>query len=191
MAGELGYSGRRWSVNTLTLDFGEPTTAPQHYSGLFNPPDLDAAYDAWKCTCGPGSVAALLGLTCEAVRPHFPGHEQRGYANPTHVQNALRSLGYRVTSDWVKPDHKPYQPAFGLVFVQFGGPWLAPGVPVGAAYRKTHWSAINGAMAYDVNAEGGWWRVSDWAEEVLPYIAKAIKRCDGTFYVRASFEVTP
>lgn len=157
--------------------------------GLFTPPDLDEAQAAWKCNCGPASVAALLGLTCEQVQHAFPGHEGRGYTNPTHVQNAVMSLGRQAKATWERGDRKPPLPRFGLVFVQFGGPWLQPGVPIGAAYRHTHWAAVNGEMVYDVNAEGGWWPRVLWEAEVLPWIASQIKRCNGSFYVRASYEV--
>lgn len=157
---------------------------------LFEPPDLDEAAAAWKANCGPASVAALLGLTCADVRPHFHGHEQRGYANPTHVQHALRSLGCRVTATWERHGVRPPLPRFGLVFIQFGGPWLQPGAPPWAAYRYTHWAAVNSGMVYDVNQKGGWWELGGWQDDLLPWLAARVKRCDGTWYFRACFEVT-
>lgn len=156
---------------------------------LFMPPDLNEAHKAWKCNCGPGSVAALLGLTCEQVRPHFPGHAERGYSNPSHLQNALRSLGCRVVSTWKRTPEALALPRFGIVFVQFGGPWLREGVPAGWAYRATHFAAVNGGQVYDVNQDPPWYPKSGWESDLLPWLASTINRCDGTFYIRAAFEV--
>jgi hypothetical protein len=162
---------------------------------LYSPPDTETAWEAWRCNCGPSAVAALAGVTCADVRPHFPGHDRRGYANPTHLAEALRSVGLPFTSrhgrglDW---------PAYGLAFVQWGGPWLAAGVPIGAAHRHTHTVAVaaltdgSGTHAvYDVNV-GHWVSGADWRDPrtgVAAEIMRTIPRSDGTWFTRATIDV--
>src|ERR1700753_3352718 len=53
--------------------------------------DLEAAHESWGCNCGPGAVAAICGLTLDAVRALFgPEFEAKGYTNPTLMVQALR-----------------------------------------------------------------------------------------------------
>lgn len=152
---------------------------------LYTPPDAEAAFEAWGCNCGPASLAALLGLKCEGVRDAFPDFAKRHYANPTHVLAALEKLGVRARSIG------PHRPVVGLAFIQWGGPWLQPGVPVGAAYQRTHWIAVDGEAVYDVNAQG-WVSRETWedpTEGVAAYLMEHVKGCDGTWSIRAGIEV--
>lgn len=156
---------------------------------LYSPPDVDAAWRQWKCSCGPASLAALLGRPCADLREHFPGMGERGYANPTHLLAACASMDVpvkvRKTDLWIWPD-------FGLVFVQWGGPWLKPGVPVGAAYRHTHWVAVRGPGVYDVNV-GHWVTADDWKRPggVAAWLMSQVPRCDGTWSTRIAIDVQP
>jgi hypothetical protein len=153
---------------------------------LFSPPDVEQASDEWGANCGPAALAAITGRTLAQVRPvvEASDFEQRGYMNPTHVKTALSALGLRFTvhGSWVRR---------GLLFVQWGGPWLKPGVPIGAAYRNTHWIAVDGAWVYDVNAShtahGGWIMRSAWDRPdvgLAAWIMQHTPRCDGTWTVR-------
>lgn len=154
------------------------------------PTDLDAAYEAWGCNCGPAALAALLGVECEAVRALFPGFEKRRYVNPTHMLQALLQLPGRA--DGTINSRNPQRPEFGLLFVQWGGPWLKPGVPIGAAYRHTHWIAVDGEAVFDVNADT-WVSRQDWEDPqsgVAAWIMSHVPRCDGTWSVRTAISVS-
>lgn len=149
------------------------------------PPDCEEAYEAWGCNCGPASVAALLGKTCAEVRPLFPDFAAKRYANPTQVKQALTAAGcrYHVTKEWPR--------VHGMVFVQWGGPWLEPGVPIGAAYARTHWIAVDGAAVFDVNhtewiAKGHWTMPE---RGLAAWIMQHVPKCDGTWSVRTALEV--
>jgi hypothetical protein len=153
---------------------------------LFKPPDIESAYEVWGANCGPCSLAALCGLTLAQLRPHLGDFERRRYANPTHILEACRRIGVRAStaSAW---------PACGLAFIQWGGPWLKPGVPIGAAYRNTHWIAVRQTAVYDVNA-GHWISKADWTDPedwCAVTIARQVPRCDGTWALRTAVVVDP
>ena len=60
---------------------------------LFDLTTAQQASDDWGFNCGPAALAAICGLTPDAVRPHLGDFESKGYTNPTLVAAALRSLG--------------------------------------------------------------------------------------------------
>jgi hypothetical protein len=138
----------------------------------------------WDFSCGPASLAALLGLTPDRVRPHLGDYA--GYMNTRHMGAAIRAAGW-CWSGVPSPSGKypPMLPSdFGVIRVQWGGPWLKPGVPPKAAAKFTHWIASRlweGEMwLYDVNAKG-WVGVVEWTAEIAPKIMAEVKRCDGTW----------
>ncbi len=157
----------------------------------FSAEDADRAYDEWGCNCGPAAIAAILGLRLADVRPHIPDFESRRYTNPSMMNAALRSLGvtFRESGvDW---------PWWGLVRIQWEGPWTLPGVPIRARYRYTHWVGSahrNGAVGvFDVNClnnGSGWVAFKDWSETVAPWLAKAHEaRATGSWHVTHSLAV--
>lgn len=139
--------------------------------------EVEAAADEWGCNCGPAALAAVLGLSLAEIRPHLGDFEAKGYMNPTMMLAALRSL-------WVKWEAWAaggiLWPTCGLCRVQWEGPWTAPGVPIAARYRKTHWvgSRIlsDGCVqVFDVNAmhhNGGWLDFEVWRQQLVPWILK-------------------
>src|SRR3990167_7106632 len=108
----------------------------------FTSADAESAAEAWGCNCGPGALAAILGMTLDAVRPHMGDFERKEYTNPTLMFAALKSAapgryatkelrtGGKAGWDW---------PRWGLCRVQWEGPWTRPGVPMRVRYRHTHW----------------------------------------------------
>lgn len=73
----------------------------------FNGEEAQAASEAWRFNCGPGSLCALTGKSPEDARQALPQFEQRGYTNRhTH---------------WVAADGAQ---VFDINNIHFGG-WLS------------------------------------------------------------------
>lgn len=159
----------------------------------FTQADSDRAYDEWGCNCGPTAFAAILGLTLDETRPIFAaaGFDSKRYTNPTMMLAALRASGrsYSVTRDaqW---------PTWGLVRIQWHGPWMDPGVPIRARYRHTHWVGAarreTNVGIYDCNAMSngtGWAPLAAWRDILVPYLTDGHKRADGKWSVTHVIEV--
>lgn len=138
--------------------------------------DAERAGDEWGFNCGPAAIAAMNGLTIEELRPHLGDFEQKRYTNPTLMWSILRSVGarwrVRKGGQW---------PEYGLVRVQLEGPWTAPGVPIAARYRHTHWVGsmllLDGCEeqnVFDINCIclGGWVPLAEWSSYVVPWLLK-------------------
>jgi hypothetical protein len=169
----------------------------------FNLDDAQRAADEWGCNCGPGALAAVTGLTLEAVRPHLVGFDEKRYTNPKMMAAALRSLkipfqrvyeclGARNPEEWKLPRF------FGLVRIQFAGPWTRPGVPVRARYRHTHWigfwcgPAMSSWKAFDVNAiaTGGWLDWDAWRFDLVPWLLSETEpQSTGVWWPTHSWEI--
>lgn len=153
----------------------------------FTAADADAAFDAWGANCGPGALAIMLGLTLDEVRPHMGDFESKGYTNPTLMYAALDSLGepyLKVRKRRGEPECD--WPGYGLVRVQWHGPWMAPEVPGRARYRYTHWigtALIGGERGVcDINCinnGAGWVTLADWERVIVPHLTTEIPRADG------------
>lgn len=163
----------------------------------FNLADADHAYETWGANCGPGALAAIMGLTLDEVRPHMGDFESKRYTNPTMMFAALKSVG----ADWrrIDQDHPPgYWPRYGLARIQWEGPWTKPGVPMRVRYGYTHWVGsvtVNGhAGVFDINClnnGSGWVSSSEWRDTVVPAIVAQYPRADGRWHVTHSIEVVP
>lgn len=142
--------------------------------------EAQSAYDSWGANCGPGALAAALNTTLEAVRPHLVGFDLKRYTNPTMMFRALRELG----AEWKEV---PGWPENGVVRVQWGGPWMKPGVPIRARYRHTHWIATrlvgDELFAFDINgACVGWMPFEEWSGQLAPWlIREVVPKGDGTW----------
>jgi len=171
-------------------------SAPAPPAARFTLDEAQAAADAWRFNCGPAALAALLQKTPAEVRLLVaPDFEPRGYTNPTMMANALRRAGVpfrRLYESACSPS--PARPAawptFGLVRVQFDGPWCGGGVPFAARYRHTHWVAVHEAapparQVFDVNAicDGGWCSWEEWSTQLLPWlIRESTPRANGRWW---------
>jgi hypothetical protein len=157
-----------------------PATRAAH--GFYEPADVEAAYAEWGALCGPAALAALLGRELAGVRGYFADY--RGYVNPRTMEAALVAGGWAARKAVPGPAVRAVDlwPCRGLVFLQIVGPWDAPGVPVRAAYRHTHWVACRngpaGLWIYDVNG-GAWSAQEDWAVQVMPAIVAGKPRATG------------
>jgi hypothetical protein len=150
----------------------------------------DRAADEWRFNCGPAAICAIRDLSPEQVRPHMGDFESKGYTNPTLMFAALRSLGVSWTNAM------PNWPRWGLVRVQWGGPWTRDGVPIRARYRHTHWVGSSrsafGDWVFDVNAtcSGGWISFNEWSERLVPWLLReCVPRADGKWWITHSLEV--
>jgi len=144
----------------------------------------EQAADVWGFNCGPGALCAVTERTPDEIRPYLGDFERRGYMNPTMMRATLRQLGIRWREALVDQ-----LPSFGLVRVQFDGPWMRPGVPIVARYQHTHWVAARAVpgpfhLVFDINAIhlGGWMPETEWREELIPWLLSAsvrLKRATG------------
>lgn len=157
---------------------------------------VDAANNAWGFNCGPGALCAVTGLTPDDVRPHLGQFETRGYTTPKMMGEFLSSLGLRFSTTYRNKSPRIPLPRLknGVVRVQWGGPWMKPGVPHVAQYCQTHWLAVHGDLAWDVNTahlgQDGWYNVWNWENGIAQLIVKhAVKRGDGTWFPTHGIEV--
>jgi hypothetical protein len=160
----------------------------------FTDADAQRAHDEWGANCGPGAIAAILGLTLNELRPHMGDFEQKHYTNPTLMWDVLYRLKVKYKVD-NKSGNWPYH---GLARVQWEGPWTRPGVPMRARYRHTHWVAAiiskqNGLGVFDINAmnSGGWIAFSDWNAILVPWIIEnLVPKADGKWHITHTVEIT-
>lgn len=165
----------------------------------------EAAGEAWGFNCGPAAICAVLELTPDQVRPHLQDFERKHYTNPTLMFAALKSLGVKIRNHPVRERDGEYcWPEFplGLIRIQWDGPWCAPGVPIGARYRRTHWIASARDMelfgrpctlaVFDVNATcaGGWIRFEEWSKNLVPWLLReCVPKANGNWWLTHAIEV--
>lgn len=157
----------------------------------FTAEDAERAHNTWGCNCGPGALAAIMGMTLDEVRPHIPEFDAKHYTNPSMMNAALRSIGRpwrKIGAVW---------PHYGLARIQWEGPWTGPGVPMAARYRYTHWvgSKITQDFrtgVFDINciANGsGWTAFEHWERVIVPHLTEGHKRATGKWHLTHAIEV--
>lgn len=158
----------------------------------FTAEDAARASEEWGANCGPTAIAAIIGMTLDEVRPHMGDFERKGYTNPTLMWETLNRLG----RPWRKS--KPEWPGYGLVRIQWEGPWTEPGANPRWAYRHTHWvggwrTEQRGYGVFDINAIGngtGWCALADWERVIVPWILReAVPRANGKWHITHAVEV--
>ena len=157
--------------------------------------EAQSAGDAWGFNCGPCSICVVAGMTPAELRPHLMAHfdwDAKRYTNPTMMFRVLDYLGVK----WCKCRNLTW-PAWGLVRVQWAGPWTREGVPIRARYRHTHWVASylgkHSRGVFDVNAmcAGGWIPFAEWSTQLVPWLLKQCEpKATGDWWVTHSLEVT-
>jgi len=167
----------------------------------FNSKEAEVLSCHWGFNCGPSALCAILGLHPNEIRQHMH-HPKRGdrmkivrfedvkYTSPTMMFSTLENLllPYRVSYRGDDP-LRGEKPKFGLMRVQFGGPWCKEGVPMTARYKATHWVAVDGDDVYDINHEDGWSDYETWSKMVMPWIGHHIANCDKTWWPTHSIEL--
>ena len=155
--------------------------------------DADRAYDVWGANCGPGAVAAIMDMTLDEVRPHMGDFETKHYTNPRLMIDILKSIGRtwrKIGVGW---------PSYGLVRVQWEGPWTEPGVPIRARYRFTHWigawkTTDRGLGIFDINCinnGSGWTPFDAWNAIMVPHLIAQYPRANGKWHITHAIEVEP
>ena len=164
--------------------------------------DVCRASDEWGANCGPAALALAAGKTLAEIRPHLGDFEAKRYTNPTLMFDSLRRLSVTCYSklQWRPVDTVPLAwPDFGLVRVQWEGPWTAKGVPMRVRYRHTHWVAsmvIDGEerWIFDVNCMcvGGWVPLAEWSGSVVPWLLRECEpKADGGWHLTHTVWILP
>jgi hypothetical protein len=160
----------------------------------FTADDAERASNEWGANCGPGAIAAIMGMTLDEVRPYLGDFERKRYTNPTLMREVLDRIGRGYFFN--KPPLT--WPQYGLARIQWHGPWMLEGVPIGARYRHTHWvasshSVKNGIGIFDINAmsSGGWISLENWAGILVPWLLEqSVPRADGQWSITHAIEVS-
>lgn len=165
--------------------------------------DAQAAADEWRFNCGPGALCAVLGMTPTEIRPYLGDFERKGYTNPTLMTDTLNRIGvkYFQTYRGDNPNAAICRvcPLFGLVRIQWSGPWTNPGVPMRVRYRHTHWvgwddKAGEHGQVFDINAmcSGGWLPFNEWATGLTPWLIKQCEpKASGEWWPTHCIEIEP
>lgn len=159
----------------------------------FTMDDAERAHEEWGANCGPGACAAIMDMHLEVVRPFFEaaGFGAKRYTNPTMMNDVLRAIGRpwrKIGAHW---------PDWGLVRIQWEGPWTEPGVPMRARYRFTHWVGLARGKkdwgVFDINCMSngtGWVSFNDWRDQLVPWLLERVApRNNGKWHVTHALEV--
>jgi hypothetical protein len=175
----------------ITVDREAVARAVVPFAARFSRDDMQRAADTWGANCGPAALAAVTQRTLDQVRRHLGDFEQKRYTNPSLMWAALRSLGIC----WFGTNPLRW-PMHGLARVQWEGPWTAPGVPIVARYRHTHWvgsrATDTGTLIFDANCMcvGGWVPLEEWTKEVVPWLLRECERgANGKWHLANCVEV--
>lgn len=157
----------------------------------FSEADANRAWEEWGANCGPGALAAILGLTLDEVRPHMGDFESKRYTNPMLMYACLKSL---KADAHLRPDRE--WPGYGLVRVQWEGPWTEPGVDRRARYRFTHWIGTacvrDDRGIFDINCMNngtGWVSLEDWTSIIVPHLTAQYPRATGAWHITHGIEI--
>lgn len=165
----------------------------------FDVAGAQSATDEWGFNCGPAALCAVTGKTPAEIRPQLGDFESKGYTNPTLMADSLRRLRVAFKRLFEVP-RRPLPenviwPTFGLVRVQWGGPWTNDGVPLKARYRHSHWiayAAESNGRVFDVNAMciGGWLDFEKWSTELVPWLLKQVEpKASGEWWPTHCWEI--
>ena len=164
----------------------------------FGDDEAERAARLWGLNCGPAALAAIAGVSLEAVRGMIPGFEARRYTSPTMMRAGVAAAGLTIVRDdrgRVEEAGRLVAPA--LIRVQWGGPWTERR-PDGSVpnprwgYRATHWiaTAVGAEVPlwiFDVNA--GWTTPADWQGRVVPMLTATIRRASGAWWTTHTWTV--
>lgn len=130
------------------------------------------AYDRFGANCGPGALAALLGVTPHEIVPLLgPEFQRLGGTTEVMIEEILTRSGL----DWGRPA-APCWPDLGIVRIQWDGPWIGDPDPI-EKLRHSHWvlastRGLPHVMIFDINAisAGGWLSLREWSDDLVPWL---------------------
>lgn len=160
---------------------------------IFDEAEIEEAADSWGFSCGPAALCALLSRSPDGIRGHLG--DFKGYMNPSMMYAALRALEAQWCLSERHGDHGMEFPRFGIIRIQWGGPWLQPKVPIPARYKRTHWAAVcavpgSAMRVFDVNsARCEWMKFREWKSELIPSLIEQVPKADGTWTITHAIEV--
>lgn len=169
-----------------------------HNGVRFTSEDARRAGDEWGFNCGSAALCAVLDMTPEEIRPHMLDFESRGHTTPTLMLDILKHLQIQYRQIY-RSDNPSGVVAldYGLMRVQWGGPWTKPNVPMRARYRHTHWVGVRYSDSkrevFDVNAmcAGGWLPWLEWAGQMVPWLLEQeCPKGDGRWWPTHAIEVS-
>jgi hypothetical protein len=160
--------------------------------------DAERAWREWGCNCGPSAIAAMLRLTLDEVRPYLGEFEQKKYTNPQlmyWILDYLKAAGHGRAWRLVPASRWP---TWGLVRVQWEGPWTAASAPWRAKCRYTHWigaaTAGEARGVWDVNCLNnttGWVSFAEWQRVIVPAITDQMPKANGLWHPTHVLEIEP
>lgn len=166
---------------------------------IFTPTDMDDANIAWLANCGPGALAALLGVQVMEVRPRFPHFPEKARTNLTQMQEAMGRSRRETPAPPVElapAGPFPRIERAAMVQIQWTGRWTSPAANARYAWadmlKNSHWTAArmtpaHGLWVYDVNfnidgpVSGGWMPVAAWERNIAPSMIKEKKSRTGWY----------
>lgn len=147
------------------------------------PPDILQSARTFNATCGPVSLAAVLGTFVIEVMRYFPEFPQRHHTTSADMAYALKLCGAEFSPNDSNLPHT------GVALVQLEGPWTNAGAPVVAQLSYTHWVALRGRYVFDPNLED-WIERDEWIARGAMQWMRTVRGCLG-FRVRTGFAIAP
>lgn len=183
-------------TRNIQIIWPAPDMRRQEETIRFTAEEVSRAHAAWGFNCGPAAMAAILGLTPDELRPSLLDFERKGYTNPMLMKSILGHLGVRFHQVYRSDNPGELALIYGLMCVQWAGPWTRPGVPMRVRNRKTHWVGVrtrnNQSDIFDINAMcvGGWLPLQEWSAELVPWLMReVVPDGDGKWWPTHGIEV--
>lgn len=155
--------------------------------------EAQAAFDEWRFNCGPTSLAVMLQMRPEELRPFMGDFEEKGYTNPNLMESVLKGLCPDAVQFPVVTSHDIAN--HGLTRVEWVGPWTSSDLPP-EKNRHSHWVASAtddcGVLhIFDCNAfKCGWGLSFWWKDTVVPHILETCEpEATGGWYTTHIWEI--
>lgn len=165
----------------------------------FTRADWIEADKVYRPNCGPTALAVMTRTPLMKACAAIPQFKQRHYTNPSMMSMALRNLGVAFHERDDAECEGSTLTEYGLVRIQWEGPWTAQGTNPKWAYRETHWIGaakffwpdpeISVEFVFDVNC--GWQMRTDWELLHVPKIIKEVvsKGATGNWWATHRWEL--
>jgi len=163
----------------------------------FNWEAYESAHRRNGANCGPGALAAVLGIHIDQAVEALPQFARYGFT--TEVMMAVGLARFGQPFDWAlaRPDLDPLEwPSLGLVRIAFEGGWTAAGDRM-EELQRSHWVATNRKSSgqleiFDINSiwSTGWMDFKAWREEMVPWIVdRLVDGANGAWHVVETIEI--